>query len=463
MLKRKSILVTLSLAIMFCFSLVLGFGVSNASVVYSSTDNLPPTIISIGGKEHEDGLGNLPMGIVGVPYKDNSGKNYKIVATGTAPFEYSSQILGGTNMPDGLTLNSETGEISGTPTTAGEYRITFSVSNDYGYSSVLYSIKIFNESDKPTITTTSLPNGGVGSSYYQAIEFDGYYQLFTATLSGNVPNGIEIVRHGRYPYLTGTPTVAGTFTFTVNINNYVGIVSKEFTITINEEPIVPKIENDLIIFNDSYSKFDEYGNLSVVQGKAIDIQLVATGTNTTENPIVWELRGSLPEGLTFDENTARITGTVSESIDIINNAYYYCNIVAKNKNSTGSYETDTFSPLVVYKNGLQESVEVTPNNTTVQKGGNRKFEAVVNGWGDVDQSVTWNITTSGISSNTKIDNNGILSVGSDETNTEIKIQAYANDLAKKEITVTIIDHTHSTVKVEGKQKTCETAGNITTL
>lgn len=459
--KHNSIAISI-LSIVLCLCFVIG--ISTTSVAYAE-DNLPPTIVSIGGNSIESNMGTFPVAIMGEPYKDEDGKNYKIVATGTAPLEYKSMILGSdAGMPAGLTLNSETGEISGTPTVAGEYRITIVVKNSFGSASALGVIRVFDAEDKPVIKTETLPKGGVGSQYYQHIEFEGYNQFYNATLTG-APSWLQIVPRGATPCLTGTPTEAGTVTFTVNIDNIVGVASKQYTIEINEAPVAPNIEKELFVFNDGYSKFDNYGVLSVVQGKEVNIQFAASGTNTADNPMLWELDGTLPKGLIFDKDTGRLTGKITE--DVVgggSNQYYYCSFIAKNKNSLESYSTSTLSQLVVYKNGWKESVSITPANTTVQKGGNRKFSAVVEGWGDVDQTINkWYVIGSNLSANTKIDENGVLTVGSDETNTEIKIQAIAKNgglEVKGEAVVTVVDHTHNTVKVSAKAKSCTENGNM---
>lgn len=89
MTKQKTALnALLSFAIMLC--LAFGIGVN---IAYAAEDNLLPTIVAIGGNKVQDGIGTLPSAIIGEPYKDKDGNNYKIVATGTAPFEYKSMIL----------------------------------------------------------------------------------------------------------------------------------------------------------------------------------------------------------------------------------------------------------------------------------------------------------------------------------------------------------------------------------
>ena len=78
---------------------------------------------------------------IGMAYKDI------ISATGTAPLAW--QITSG-NLPDGLTLNKETGEISGKPKKAGTFTFTVQVTNQVPGASAArqsYTIKIDEESN----------------------------------------------------------------------------------------------------------------------------------------------------------------------------------------------------------------------------------------------------------------------------------------------------------------------------
>ena len=94
MLKRKSILVTLSLAIMFCFSLVLGLGVSNASVVYAAG---APSAVTVNAQKLYSGY----------YLESNDSTTYSTGAT-TEPASYVAWYDGVT-----LTLNGYNGgEIS---------------------------------------------------------------------------------------------------------------------------------------------------------------------------------------------------------------------------------------------------------------------------------------------------------------------------------------------------------------
>ena len=410
------------------------------------SEGTAPVITSIGGKPVESETLALPVAFAGKPYADNDGNNYKIIASGTDPLTYKAYLGADPFMPEGLTLDSATGEISGTPTTAGVYNISFSVSNEYGFATVLGTIYVYEESDKPEITTLSLPNGNVGAEYDQAIEFSGSKTYFYPSLT-DAPEWLKIRKEGTKAWVYGTPDKTGTYTFTVSIDNVAGVASKKYTIVIGEEAVAPKIAKELFVFKDDYSKFDEYGALCIVRGLSVDIIFAATGTNTEDNPMTWSVEGELPKGLTFDVSSARLYGTVPETVALssINNKYYTVKFIATNKSKFGSSISDSFSQLVLYKNGWKESVTVSPESAAMDCGENKKFTATVLGFGVVDQTVIWSVSGDITSADTKIAADGTLTIGANETAANIDITATAENEAGLNVyaTVTVtIDHTH---------------------
>lgn len=63
------------------------------------------------------------------------------------------------------------------------------------------------------ITTESLPNGRVGEEYFFGIEVEGDADEFRVA-AGTLPPGIQLIDSG---ILLGTPTLAGTYTFTIEV------------------------------------------------------------------------------------------------------------------------------------------------------------------------------------------------------------------------------------------------------
>ena len=84
----------------------------------------------------------------------------------------------------------------------------------------------------PKITTESLDSGTVGAAYSQALQADNAPTLWSIT-SGSLPDGLNLSGST----ISGTPTTAGTSTFTVKAENSAGSDSKEYTLTIQSATV----------------------------------------------------------------------------------------------------------------------------------------------------------------------------------------------------------------------------------
>ena len=137
-----------------------------------------------------------------------------------------------------------------------------------------------------------------------------------ASIIGNLPTGLRLQPSGYAFYIEGTPTVAGTSTFTVRLKNAAGFDEKTYNITIKEEVAPPKIQMQMTVINDGYSTVRNGTSPTIVKGKKVDVQFYATGTNTSTNPIKWSCDTSvLPAGLALSES-GRLMGTVPESVEL---------------------------------------------------------------------------------------------------------------------------------------------------
>lgn len=87
----------------------------------------------------------------------------------------------------------------------------------------------------PTITTTDLPNGTVDAEYKQTLIADGTAPITWRITDGSLPDGLSL--NESTGVITGTPTTADTYNFTVTATNDAGSDSKEFTLTIGVAPV----------------------------------------------------------------------------------------------------------------------------------------------------------------------------------------------------------------------------------
>ena len=132
------------------------------------------------------------------------------------------------SLPEGLSLDKSTGLISGVPIYGGGSGFTVEVSNAFHFNKE----ELFVNIRLPlSITSTSLPDGQAGTEYSTNIEvFDNGYAYTWSVISGSLPDGLALNEYtGR---INGTPSTAGSYTFTVQIDDELNKATKELSILI---------------------------------------------------------------------------------------------------------------------------------------------------------------------------------------------------------------------------------------
>jgi formylglycine-generating enzyme required for sulfatase activity len=161
----------------------------------------------------------LPNGTLDTAYSQT------LAATGDKPITWS--VTGA--LPTGLSLEGTTGVISGTPTIDDEYIFTVKAANAAGTDSKKLTITIHGLA--PKITTAALPNGPAGTAYSQTLTATGLVPITWSLDNGTtLPTGLSL--EGTTGVISGTPTTAGTYSFTVKAANAEGNDTKQLSITI---------------------------------------------------------------------------------------------------------------------------------------------------------------------------------------------------------------------------------------
>lgn len=239
--------------------------------------------------------------VVAEPYSN------RLVATGgRGPYRFS--VTGG-SLPPGIAL-SATGEITGTPTTVGQYDATVSITDASRPTplTVSVSLKLPVLAPPVSITTGSLAGGTLGTAYSATLSATGGTAPYTWTVTaGSLPAGLTLATSG---LLSGTPTSAGTSTFTVtaaDASSPSQSTTRQLTLVVTSAPL------------EITSFLPQIASL----GAAYSYTLTATGGAA---PYTWEVTsGSLPPGLTLSSNgvisgTPTATGSYSVVVEALDSA-----------------------------------------------------------------------------------------------------------------------------------------------
>lgn len=185
-------------------------------------------------------------------------------------------------LPDGVSL-SEGGELSGTPTEAGDFGVAIEVESGDGQSaSTTLDLRIVAPVE---VTTSELDEASVGEAYEATLEASGGDGDYTWSLeAGSLPSGLSLGADG---VISGTPDTEETATFTVRVEDGTGETDeRELSITVRAtEPI--SITTSLLA-------------PGVVDGP-YEVSLGAEGGDGVD--FAWAVvSGSLPAGLTLGAN-----------------------------------------------------------------------------------------------------------------------------------------------------------------
>ena len=156
-------------------------------------------------------------------------------ATATALESFTYQIqannsptsYGASGLPEGLSVNTTTGAISGTPTTPGSYSVGLTASNANGDGTATLTINVQANPNAPVITSNLLATGQIETPFSYQIVASNSPTSYTAA---NLPTGLSI--NTSTGLISGTPTVGGTTSATITAVNSFGSDSETLQISI---------------------------------------------------------------------------------------------------------------------------------------------------------------------------------------------------------------------------------------
>ncbi len=164
----------------------------------------------------------LPSGSVNSSYLQ-----YMAAAYGTPPYVNWTVISGA--LPQGLSLSSS-GAVSGTPAAAGTSSFTIQVTDNGGVNASAPFQLTINAAKLSVSTPSPLPSGKVNSNYSFSMVAGGGTPPYT-WISNNTTPGLTFSSAG---VLSGTPTTAGTYNFSVQVTDSVAATATaQLQLTVN--------------------------------------------------------------------------------------------------------------------------------------------------------------------------------------------------------------------------------------
>ena len=258
-------------------SLVANAGTFPVTVINPGGSVSAPAIFSVANS-----LGilttSLPSGAAGSLYSAT------LLAKGGVP----PYTWGATGLPAATGITPQTGVILGVPLQAGTFNIGVTLRDSVGATAAArYVISI--AAPPVTISTGGLQNGQVGVPYAGIIGATGGSGPYAYTLTGGtLPDGLSLASGGS---VIGTPTTAGTFTFSVLATDSTGAtIGRDFTITILPATLTVS------------------GSTNTTGPSGTPISLAFTG-NGGVGPYRCTTAGTLPAGTTFSNCTLSGTPT----------------------------------------------------------------------------------------------------------------------------------------------------------
>jgi Putative Ig domain len=215
---------------------------------------------------------SLKTGVVGQPY------SYPLTASGSA-----SQSWSASGLPGGLALSGNT--ITGTPTAAGDFTVTITVSNGTTTKSSQVPLKIL---EPLKVTAPAGRAAEVGRPFSATFTATGGSGTHTWAAS-DVPAGLTF--DAATAAVAGTPTVAGTYTVKITLTDTGAGVTQQLNLTLKVAAHVAISTKRLKVAS---------------VRKAYALKLKATGG---VRPLTWRSLGRMPAGIKLDTRAGAIVGT----------------------------------------------------------------------------------------------------------------------------------------------------------
>ena len=220
-----------------------------------------------------------------------------------------------------------------------------------------------NGTAPPSITTTYLAGGTVGTAYTATLAASGTGTI-TWSNSGDLPAGLTL--DGNTGVISGTPTTAGTYSFTVTATNSGGSDSKEFTLTIDQQGTIHVTSVSL-----------DKTSLELTEGGTGTLIATVEPNNATNKNVTWSTSNASIATVNNGEVTAVSAGTatITATADgksatctvTVTAATVPVTGVTMNKTSTSLYvgDTETLTATVAPEGATNKNVTWSTSDASV--------------------------------------------------------------------------------------------------